>query len=656
MSDCEVPDTEGAVVRQDDASFWRSVADQHPDMLILIDREARVVYINRTNPPFTREQVIGTTGFAYLDEQQKEGLRAALVRVFDHGEAVEFDPFIPAAQRWYHCRITPFREGGEIRLATISLSDVTERRAQEQIWREKAAQFQMVAEQMPAVLWVTDCELRFTSLFGAGLEDPASSTQIAGTPLAVALQDTPDLQKIVDSHQKALAGQTVSYDSFLHGQHYQAHIQPLVDEQQQIIGVVGAALNVTEMKSVERELREARDFLEARVAERTQQLQEINEKLETDIARREIVERALRESEERFRMIAELTPIPITITLQSDGTFLFANARTSEEIGEKPGNLIGRNASEFLLDPDLYSQLVSRLHAEGHIRDLEILVDNPSRGHRWVSICMRPIHFDWEPAVLTSLLDITERREAEEELRAERNLLTRLVDLHERDRQLIAFEIHDGLVQDITAALMFSEATTATLHDPDRSRENLGQVTRILRETLQESRRLMAGLSPPILDEAGVIPAIEDLIQELRERGAPPIKLIHDGTLGRLAPALEMAIYRIVQESLNNILQHAQSPRAKVEMRRRDDNLILTIRDWGIGFDLKTTKKKRYGLTGLQERSKLLGGKCEIRSTPGEGTTIRILLPLIDLLPQHSGDDDLSSAHDLTEGLPEAEV
>ena len=99
-------------------------------MLLLIDRDARVLFLNRANPPFTVEQVVGTIGFDYLSEDQRAGLSAALIRVFEQGETVEFEPFIPATGHWHHCRITPLRENGEIRLATISITDITQRRAQ----------------------------------------------------------------------------------------------------------------------------------------------------------------------------------------------------------------------------------------------------------------------------------------------------------------------------------------------------------------------------------------------------------------------------------------------------------------------------------------------------------------------------------------------
>jgi signal transduction histidine kinase len=110
------------------------------------------------------------------------------------------------------------------------------------------------------------------------------------------------------------------------------------------------------------------------------------------------------------------------------------------------------------------------------------------------------------------------------------------------------------------------------------------------------------------------------------------IELIAEVKFHRLAPALEMAIYRIVQEGLNNVWHHSRSPKARVELMQRDDIIEIRIRDEGIGFDPKKVSKRRYGLMGMRERARLLNGRATVRSAPGEGTLLDIELPLIDTL------------------------
>jgi signal transduction histidine kinase len=222
--------------------------------------------------------------------------------------------------------------------------------------------------------------------------------------------------------------------------------------------------------------------------------------------------------------------------------------------------------------------------------------------------------------------------ETEQQLRDERRLLKRLLELHERDRQLISYEVHDGIVQDMTAALMFFESSRPPLPEDEPTNEVFTQGVKTLRGSIHEARRLINGLQPPVLEDEGVVPAIETLVAEIGENSGLEIEFHSDVGFSRLAPALEMAIYRIVQEGLNNVWHHSQSPRARVELIQQDDHIAITVQDWGIGFDLAKVSKKRYGLMGVRERARLLGGRAHIDPGPGRGATLQVELPLIDAL------------------------
>ncbi|HTN76899.1 MAG TPA: sensor histidine kinase, partial [Pirellulaceae bacterium] len=198
---------------------------------------------------------------------------------------------------------------------------------------------------------------------------------------------------------------------------------------------------------------------------------------------------------------------------------------------------------------------------------------------------------------------------------------------------LIAYEIHDGVVQDMTASLMFLESSRAddTALD-EASREAFANGVRLLRGSIHETRRLINGLRPPVLEDEGVIPAVEALVAEMEDNAGMKIDFESDVKFRRLAPALEMAIYRIVQEGLNNVWHHSRSPRARVELIQRDDAVEILVRDWGVGFDPTKVSKRRYGLMGVRERARLLNGRADIHSVLGEGTSLKVELPLIDAL------------------------
>jgi signal transduction histidine kinase len=144
-----------------------------------------------------------------------------------------------------------------------------------------------------------------------------------------------------------------------------------------------------------------------------------------------------------------------------------------------------------------------------------------------------------------------------------------------------------------------------------------------------EARRLIAGVRPPILDESGVVEAIAHLVNEQRREKGPKIEFLNSVEFDRLDPTLENAIYRITQEALTNACQHSKSERIWVSLLQREDRLRIEIRDRGVGFDPKAIPKKHFGLEGIRQRARLLGGKCSIRSMEGKGTRITVQLPVV---------------------------
>lgn len=220
-------------------------------------------------------------------------------------------------------------------------------------------------------------------------------------------------------------------------------------------------------------------------------------------------------------------------------------------------------------------------------------------------------------------------------LKAERQQLLRTLEFHERDRQLLAFEIHDGIVQDMTAALMFLDsAAGAATFAKEGDKQSCERGLRILRDSLAEARRLIQGLIPVVLDQRGLVASLEKLAERFRTDQGLEIDLTTKVNFVHLAPAVEMVVLRIVQEALNNVWRHSQSNRAEVRVTQTDDDLRVGIQDSGVGFDPAQVKKTRYGLAGMRERARLFGGATEIESAPGKGTRIIVTLPLADAILQ----------------------
>lgn len=221
-------------------------------------------------------------------------------------------------------------------------------------------------------------------------------------------------------------------------------------------------------------------------------------------------------------------------------------------------------------------------------------------------------------------------RESQKSLQKEQKLLKQLLDLQERDRKLVAYEIHDGLAQLIAGAYYRLQSSQHLQESkPEEARKAFEGGLHLLERSVNEVRNLISGLRPPVLDEAGVVPAIEYLIRESQGSG-PEIEFHHQMRSQRLPGPLETTVFRIVQESLNNARHYSHSDRVRVNLTENKHWLRIEVQDWGVGFNPKEVEAGHFGLEGIRERARLLGGRSSIESSPGKGTHVMVEIPLSD--------------------------
>lgn len=226
--------------------------------------------------------------------------------------------------------------------------------------------------------------------------------------------------------------------------------------------------------------------------------------------------------------------------------------------------------------------------------------------------------------------DISERKEVENKLKADEDLLRKLLDIQERERRTVAYEIHDGFVQYAIGAQMQAETLRPEdddLNDANGNSGRLDKVLSLLRKAIDEGRNMISDLRPMVIDESGVVYAIEHLLADVAKQGLT-VTFNHDVQFDRLEPMLESAIFRIVQEALNNVKHHSQAKHAVVKLTQEDSRLQVSVQDQGIGFDFDKIPSDRFGLRGIQERATLFGGHANVDSSPGNGTLVRVELPV----------------------------
>lgn len=291
--------------------------------------------------------------------------------------------------------------------------------------------------------------------------------------------------------------------------------------------------------------------------------------------------------------------------------------------------LMDRRVTEFVLPESAarIEQAVGEVFATGELRSLEVVSAPVWGGFNYYRMQLGPVLVEGRvAAVLASSESILPLKETERSLEQERNLLRRLLEIQERERQLVSYEIHDGLAQYLAGAIMHLQAWEVALGDHP-GMADLHKGVRLLQAAADEARRLISGLRPPDLDELGIVEAIESVVADARTE-IPTVSFRHDLPLGRLPPMLETTIFRIVQESLSNVRKHAAASTARVELWQEENRVRILVSDDGCGFEPGQVGEDRFGLEGIRQRARLCGGDPLIRSEPGHGTTVDVSLPI----------------------------
>jgi PAS domain S-box-containing protein len=371
----------------------------------------------------------------------------------------------------------------------------------------------------------------------------------------------------------------------------------------------------------------SKDALLAEITE----LRAVNDRLRAEIHQGQCAQAALQSSNVELQAVCDGMVDGLAIVDPRSLRYLRVNAAmcrllgyAEEELRERtvrdlhPAEALPQVLAIFQADVargPSYHEGVACLHKDGSVLYVDIgAVTIVPNGRRCLAAFFR---------------DMTHRVQSEDVLRHERRILRHLLVSTDHALQLISYEIHDGLAQQLAAALMwFASFDRLERENADGARAAFDTAVAMLRSAHRETRRLISGMRPPLLDEAGIVAAVENLVCECQDQGGPKIEWVSQVTFDRLQPELENTIYRIVQESLTNARRHSRSDRVKIELIEEQRRLRLEIRDWGIGFQMGAVAKESFGLQGIRERVKAVGGRALIQSTPGQGTRIAVELPL----------------------------
>ena len=237
----------------------------------------------------------------------------------------------------------------------------------------------------------------------------------------------------------------------------------------------------------------------------------------------------------------------------------------------------------------------------------------------------------WGPTMVATNANVQTVRDAAT-LQAELRRLAEALTLADRDRQLLGYDLHDGVVQDLTAAALLLEGAgrQAQFASPETQESYAGGL-RLLRESIAEARRLIRGLATVELDEHGLPAALRRLVDKFRIDQGLPATFVCEAEGLELPPSVQHLLLRIAQESLYNAWKHAQAEHVEVRLARCGGQLELSISDDGVGFDPQHVPRGHFGLEGIRARAKVLDATLEIASAPGQGTRVMVRLPVPEM-------------------------
>jgi PAS domain S-box-containing protein len=353
------------------------------------------------------------------------------------------------------------------------------------------------------------------------------------------------------------------------------------------------------------------------------------------------MERDLKQAEENFERIFNLSPVRMGIIRCRDGMIMAVNDRLIRDVGYTREETVGHTIFEFdqQFSPELRLRIKQLLKEGSPIRDLEARIWTKVGEERLIITSAEGVEFENEPCFLWATDDITERARAESELTASREqlraLTRRVQSAREEEGTRIAREIHDVLGSSLTGLKWDLEAISKTLSRTgdgegfEAVRNRIPVMSKQIDSTIDVVRRISSELRPSVLDDLGLAAAIEWQSQQFQQRTGIVCQCESTFDPQDLGRERATAVFRIFQEVLTNVLRHSQATRVVVEMSANDDVFSLKVDDNGRGItEAQVNNPASLGLLGIRERAHLIGGEVSVTGKNGEGTAVIVRLPL----------------------------
>ena len=456
--------------------------------------------------------------------------------------------------------------------------------------------------------------------------------QIIGKTVLEVLPET-DSNWFENFGKVALTGRPIQFENYHHGLDKHLLMSVFKHKNNQ---VAVHFLDITDRKNAEIELRKTHAELENRVLERTADLAVTNMQLQQEIEERKQAEKALSESELRYRTLFEVSMDAIFLeTLE--GRILHCNTTACEMFGYTKEELTGLTVTDLV--PEGVARTLPDFMKKQKSTGANFIetVNKRKGGHIFpVEIRTRLITLSQEQLIFAHVHDITDRKQAESELR---RLSSRLLNAQEDERRRIAYELHDELGQDLTVLKLHIDSIKRKLHQDQSALHNaFKEVLLEVNQTIEKVRRISRDLSPSVLVDLGLNAALRGMLKSFTKHSNIEISTDIQDTKNLFSSEQQIAVYRIFQEIITNISKHAHASKVSIVGKKKNSKVFFRVKDNGIGFDIEEINarhapEKGLGLAAMAERAKMLYGHFEISSQVNSGTIIDFEVP-IDSSPE----------------------
>jgi PAS domain S-box-containing protein len=594
---------------------FRAIVENTPDHIMRFDRGFRPKYVNPAVARMYGKPAEALTGKTIgelagdlgldIDEAEMGVLLHRIKTVFDTGKPCQFEISWPSpgGRMYYSVGFFPEFDSNDSVINVLAISrDITERMKAEDALRRSEDRTRLIIDTIPTMAWSMGADgvldfvnKRWLDYAGIALEEEIEDpTQIIHPE---------DLPGVMESWKTNMgAGKSSEEEIRLRRadgvyRWFLVRTAPLHDEQGKLVKWYGVSIDIEESRRLNN---------------------------------------ALRESEQRYLSLFENMTEGVAYfqMLFKDGELedaIYLEVNTAWEKLTGLHNVIGRRISEVIPGSvDTNSEFFQRAIRVSLTGQPERFEAYSTYLKKWVSTSA---YSPKKEQVIAVIDDITERKQAEETLQQSykeiRQLTEHLQNIREDERKNVAREIHDELGQQLTAIKM--DVAWIDKKTPEATVEikaKLKNIIALLNESNQSVRRILSELRPKILDDHGLLEAVEWLGREFSKATGIPVTFVATEKDINVSEQIATCIFRVCQEAFTNITRHSHATHVLNSISIIEENIVVTMEDNGVGFDATSIQnKKSFGILGMKERVGSLGGKFDLVASVGKGTSIKVSLP-----------------------------